>query len=306
LAIIDNKTALMDIRQLTYFQAVAAELHFNKAAQKLNIAQPALSRQIKALEEELGVLLLERNQRNVALTPAGAYLKHATGSLLEELNAIAHKVRQVADGMEGEIRIGYTGSCVNTVLPLLLPVLNQRFPRIQTYLSEMTSATQLEAIKSRHLDIGILRNPPAHPLLESLPVWKEPFYLVLPLDHPLTKTRFKSLNQVGGEKFILPPKHDGELYHEHILGICEEAGVHPLIAHESTHGHTIVKLVETGMGISILPQTFQKIYAHQVKFLPIPHTERQAELTAVWLREHHNATLERLLSIVREHASKGL
>lgn len=288
----------MDIRQLTYFQMVARELHFKKAAQKLFIVQPALSRQIQSLEKELGVLLLERDQRNVSLTPAGLYLKEATAPILEGLRDIAHKVRLVADGLEGELRIGYTGSCVNTLLPRILPQLNERYPRIQTYLSEMTSSIQLEALRERQLDIGFLRNPPANPQMESLLVWREPFYLVLPMSHPLTARRFKSLEQVAGERFILPPRHDGELYHEHILGICEEAGVRPLIAHESTHGNTIVKLVESGLGISILPETFKRLYGNTVRFLPLRHTDRQAELTAVWLKQHHNATLGKLLEIL--------
>jgi DNA-binding transcriptional LysR family regulator len=289
----------MDIRQLTYFQMVARELHFKKAAQKLFIVQPALSRQIQSLEKELGVLLLERDQRNVSLTPAGLYLKEATAPLLAGLRDIAHKVRLVADGLEGELRIGYTGSCVNTVLPKILPRLNQHYPRIQTYLSEMTSSIQLEALRDRQLDIGFLRNPPVNPQMESLLVWREPFYLVLPLSHPLTSRSFKSIGQVAGERFILPPRHDGELYHEHILGICEEAGVRPLIAHESTHGNTIVKLVESGLGISILPETFKRLYGHTVRFLPLRHTTRQAELTAVWMKQHHNATLGKLLEIIK-------
>jgi DNA-binding transcriptional LysR family regulator len=293
----------MDFRQLSYFRAVASELHFKKAAQKLFIAQPALSRQIKALETELGVLLLERDRRNVSLTPAGAYLLGASGPLLAELGDIAHRVRLVAEGLEGELRIGYTGSCVNTILPRILPELNKHFPRIQTYLSEMTSALQLEALKGGSLDIGFLRNPPPYPLMDTQAVWKEPFYLVLPMDHPLTPKRFKSLLQVSGERFILPPRHDGELYHEHILGICAEAGLRPLVAHESTHGHTIVKLVENGLGISILPETFRRLYRDTVKFLPLP-TQRQAELTAVWMRNSQNAALGRLVGIIRSPERK--
>lgn len=291
----------MDIRQLTYFQAVAAELHFKKAAQKLFIAQPALSRQVKALEDELGVLLLARDQRNVSLTPAGTYLRDATAPLLSQFREIAHSVRLVAEGLEGELRIGYTGSCVNTVLPLILPALGERYPRIQTYLSEMTSSLQLEAILSRQLDIGFLRNPPPSLVLETQAVWREPFYLVLPLGHPLSI--LADLREVASERFILPPPHDGELYHRHILGICEEAGVHPHIAHESTHGHTIVKLVESGLGISILPETFRTLYKDAVKFLPIPHTERQAELTAVWLKANRSATLAKLVGLLNEKRS---
>ena len=292
----------MDIRQLTYFRAVASELHFKRAAQKLFIAQPALSRQVKALEDELGVLLLERDRRNVALTPAGAYLLGASTTLLAQLEDITHRVKLVAEGLEGELRIGYTGSCVNTVLPRVLPPLNRAYPRIQTYLSEMTSATQLEALKANQLDIGFLRNPPPYPHLETLPVWKEPFYLVVPLHHPLTPRTFKSLLQVASERFILPPRHDGELYHEHILGICEEAGLRPHVAHESTHGHTIVKLVESGLGISILPETFRQLYKGTVKFLPLRHTQRQAELTAVWFKTNHNAALEKMVTIMRASA----
>jgi DNA-binding transcriptional LysR family regulator len=290
----------MDIRQLTYFRAVASELHFNRAAQKLFIAQPALSRQVKALEDELGVRLLERDRRNVSLTPAGAYLLGASGPLLTQLEDITHRVKLVAEGLEGELRIGYTGSCVNTVLPRVLPGLNRHYPRIQTYLSEMTSAAQLEALKTNQLDIGFLRNPPPYPHMETLPVWKEPFYLVVPLQHALTARSFKSLAQVTSERFILPPRHDGELYHEHILGICEEAGLRPLVAHESTHGHTIVKLVENGLGISILPETFRRLYKDTVKFLPLRHTERQAELTAVWMKGSQNAALERLIDIIKK------
>lgn len=292
----------MDFRQLTYFRAVATELHFKRAAASLFIAQPALSRQIKALEDELGVLLLERDRRNVALTPAGAYLLSAIGPLLNSLEDISHRVRLVAEGLEGELRIGYTGSCVNTVLPRVLPALHKSYPRIQTYLSEMTSAVQLSALHEGALDIGIMRNPPPHPMTETLPVWREPFYLVIPLSHKLTARSFRSLTQVASEQFILPPRHDGELYHEHILAVCTEAGVQPHVAHESTHGHTIVKLVESGLGISILPETFLRLYKGAVRFLPLRHTARQAELTAVWLRNNHNAALEKMVAILRAGA----
>lgn len=293
----------MNLQRLTYFRAVATELHFKRAAASLFIAQPALSRQIKALEDELGVLLLERDRRNVALTPAGAYLLSAVGPLLNSLEDISHRVRLVAEGLEGELRIGYTGSCVNTVLPRVLPALHREYPRIQTYLSEMTSAVQLSALHEGALDIGILRNPAAHPLLGTLLVWREPFYLVVPLSHKLTVRTFRSLTQVASEQFILPPRHDGELYHEHILAVCTEAGVQPHVAHESTHGHTIVKLVESGLGISILPETFLRLYKNTVKFLPLRHTSRQAELTAVWLRSNHNAALEKMVALLRAGAA---
>jgi DNA-binding transcriptional LysR family regulator len=288
----------MELRRLRYFHVLARELHFRKAAEKLFIVQPALSRQVKELEAELGVVLLQRTKRSVTLTPAGAYLTEALGPLLQQVEELQQKVKLIAGGLEGEIRIGYVGSSVNTILPKILPILTKKYPGIQTYLSELPSSNQLTAIKNKDLDIGFLRNPAPDPALETILVWREPFYLVLPERHSITARNFKSLMQVFKEKFILPPSSDGELYHRHILGICEEAGFNPMVAHESTHGNTILKLVENGLGISILPLTFKKLAGKGVKFIPLKQTARKAELTAIWLKENHNGTLQKLKEIM--------
>ena len=288
----------MELRRLRYFHMLAQELHFKKAAEKLFIVQPALSRQVKELEDELGVKLLLRTKRSVSLTPAGAYLRDAISPILEELDELQHKIKMIADGLEGEIRIGYVGSSINTVLPKILPSFHKKYPKIQTYLSELPSSNQLRAIFSRDLDIGFLRNPAPDPNLETTIVWRENFYLVLPKNHPISSRNFKSLIQFSKEKFILPPKSDGELYHKHMLGICEDAGFRPIVAHESTHGNTILKLVESGLGISILPLTFKKLAGRGVKFIELKQTPRKAELTAAWLKDNHNATLEKIKGIM--------
>ena len=288
----------MELRQLKYFMAVANTLNYRKAAASLFIVQPALSRQITALEAELGVQLLERSRRSVVLTPAGAYVRETVAPLLAQLAEIPYKAKLIAGGMQGELRIGYVGSSVHTFLPKLLASLNKKYPGIQTYLSELPSAVQLDAIKAKQLDIGFLRNPPPDPAFSTKVVWMENFFLVLPQNHSLHYKNFKSLKQLSGEKFILPPQADGELYHKHMLGLCHDAGFDPIVVHESTHGHTILKLVENGLGISILPLTFKKVATEKVKFIELKNTPRKATLTAVWLAENHSNTLLRIQALL--------
>ena len=121
----------MELRRLRYFHVLARELHFRKAAEKLFIVQPALSRQVKELEAELGVVLLQRTKRSVTLTPAGAYLKEALEPLLQQVEELQQKVKLIASGLEGEIRIGYVGSSVNTILPKPIPIISKKYPCIQ-------------------------------------------------------------------------------------------------------------------------------------------------------------------------------
>lgn len=288
----------MELRQLKYFMTVASELSYRKAAGKLFIVQPALSRQIAALEQELQVQLLERTRRSVALTPAGQWLLETIKPMLSQLDEMPHKLKLIAAGMQGEVRIGYVGSSINTFLPKTLSLLSKKFPGIQTYLSELPTSVQLDAIRAQQLDIGFLRNPPPDPSFETKTVWQESFYLVLPMAHPLNARNFAGLQQLARERFILPPVADGVLYHRHMLGICEDAGFHPIVAHESTHGHTILKLVEAGLGVSILPYTFKKIATEKVKFIELKQTSRKAELTAVWLKANKSSALQRLLEIL--------
>lgn len=297
---INNYLLSMELKQLDYFLMLTQTLHFRKAAEKLYIVQPALSKQIKSLEEELGVRLFERSQRRVQLTPAGQYFKQEVAQIRQRLEEVRNLTQLVATGEAGEIRIGYVGSCIHTFLPEMITGLTSAFPHIQLYLSEMITAAMWEAILKGELDLAFLRNPPFHESIESTLIWQEPFALVVPETSSLNETNFRSMRQVAGESFILPTRADGDAYHDLQWSICEDAGFSPQVSHETVHGHTALQLVANQLGLAILPMSFREVTTARVRFLEIPRIRQRSEITAVWDRHNPNPSLSRLLKFILE------
>jgi DNA-binding transcriptional LysR family regulator len=288
----------MDLRQLRYFLTLAEELHFRKAAEKLFIVQPALTKQIQDLEKELGTILFDRNKRTVRLSAAGLYFKEHISKLFQDLEDAKKKLGLIEKGIKGELRIGYVGSCIHTFLPDLLSKLHDNYPEIQTYLSEMTSASQLLAIQKGELDVAFLRNPPLSKKYESRLIFQENFSLIVPKNHFLNEKNFKNITQLANEKFILPTKSDGELYHKLQWSICEDAGFTPQIAHETVHGYTTIKLVEKGLGVSLLPTSFKTETHAAIKFIELKNIPQKAEITALWLNNNPNPSLTHFLDLI--------
>ena len=297
----------MELRQLRSFLILAEELHFRKAAEKLFIVQPALSKQIQVLEKELGTRLFDRNKRKVVLSVAGLFFKERITQLFQDLEDAKSKIGWIEKGIKGEIRIGYVGSCIHTFLPDLLSKLHDTYPEIQTYLSEMTSASQLLAIQKGELDIAFLRNPPLpkesgctiRKKYEQRLIFQETFSLIVPKNHPLTDNNFQNIKQLANEKFILPTKSDGELYHDLQWSICEDAGFTPQIAHETVHGYTTIKLVENGLGVSLLPTSFKTVTHAAVRFIELKEIPQKSEITAVWRSENANPSLTCFLDLIK-------
>ncbi|MBS9523411.1 LysR family transcriptional regulator [Litoribacter alkaliphilus] len=286
----------MEIRQLQYFVVLAEELHFNRAAEKLHIVQPALSKQLQQLEQELGVRLMNRTKRKVELTEAGVYFFHEAKDILHRLDKLKNQTHLVQSGEKGELKIGYVGSCIHTFLPDLLTSLNANFPQIQTYLNEMTSSAQLAALENGDLDVAFVRNPIPSPEMGERLVFSETFSLVLPHHHPAPDP--PNLSELKTEKFILPPKTDGDLYYKVQLSICEDAGFLPDIAHETVHGHTVLSLVDHGLGITFLPTSFQKVTNVNVKFIELKQIPQRAEITAVWFKNNPNPSLRKFVELL--------
>lgn len=288
----------MEFRQLRYFLMLANELHFKRAADKLFIVQPALTKQIQDLEVELGVTLFDRNKRNVKLSVAGEFFRNEVYKVFESLEKAKNEVKQVELGHKGEIKIGYVGSCIHTFLPNLLGNLNQKYAEIHTYLSEMTSASQLLAVQKGELDIAFLRNPPMNKRFQQKLVFQENFALVLPQNHSLNESNFESMAQVAIEKFILPTKSDGEMYHQLQWSICEDAGFLPEISHETVHGYTTLKLVENNLGISLIPISFSRVSTANIRFIELKNIPQKAEITAIWNPQNPNPSLDRFLEMI--------
>lgn len=290
----------MDLRQLKYFLTLAEELHFSRAAEKLFIVQPALTKQIQGLESELNVILFKRNKRKVELTRAGKYFQEEVKQIVDKLERVKNQTRMVQEGNKGELRIGYVGSCIHTFLPDMLSILHDQNPHIQTYLNEMTSSAQRVAIENGDLDIAFLRNPLPHPHLGQHLVFSESFSLIVPNHHSITSKTFEGVHQLKDEKFILPPKTDGELYYQLQLSICEQAGFSPTIAHETVHGHTVLKLVDHGLGITFLPSSFQQVTTANVKFIELSGIPQKAEITAIWNINNPNPSVSKFLEVVKK------
>jgi len=288
----------MELRHFTYFKAVAEELNFRKAAEKLFISQPGLSRQIKNLEELLDVKLFNRDKKSVELTAAGIYLKGEVDFILNHLDFTKSQLRQIAAGKVGELRIGFLGSASNRILPELLSRINRNHPLITTSLEELSNASQVEMIQKDKLDLGFVRLAIVPENLEIKPVMRDSFSLVVPKDHPISKNLFYSVSQFSSESFILFSSDYSNFYYEQIIGICKDAGFTPKIRHKSVHALTIFKLVENGLGIAIVPSSLKEGYEINVRFMEVPNTSRFTELSVIWKPANRSPALKLVLPLI--------
>jgi LysR family transcriptional regulator, benzoate and cis,cis-muconate-responsive activator of ben and cat genes len=287
----------MEITQLKYFLGVANELHFSRAAEKLNITQPALSRQVQQLEEELGVVLFERNKRNVALTKAGECLMDETSKILNQLEFVKRRLKLIQDGEEGELRIGHPGSAIHSVLPKILSEIQEKFPKIRTILSESLESDLLKAIINHQSDIGFVRESFLSTQFDSKVIYSEQLALVLPDNHPISEENFVNIAQFKDEKFILAPRETGMIYYNNMMKIFERGGFAPNIIHESNYGATILRLVEHNLGVSILPISYQLSMPFGVKFIELKSIPETTHLSVVWLRDNTNPMIKIFLDI---------
>jgi DNA-binding transcriptional LysR family regulator len=275
--------------------AVGQELHFGRAADKLFITQPALTRQIQQLEEEVGVKLLERNKRNVALTPAGAYLMDEAEYMINHLKNVVEATKRKALGEEGEVRIGFVGSAMQDVIPDLLVKLNEQYPMLHTSLDELSNKEQLNALVHDRLDIGFVRMEQVPIDFEQRVVFEDSFSLVLPADHHLNKSTFESLNQLQEERFILFSHEYSQEYYENIMSIFADHGFEPHVSHRSVHANTIFRLVEKHLGVAIVPSALASGVDLAVQFISLDSLPQRTRLTAVWDQRNRNGALQKLL-----------
>lgn len=288
----------LELRHLKYFLAVAEELHFRKAAERLFISQPGLSRQVKQLEEMLDVQLLVRDKKKVSLSRAGEYLKGEVEFVLNHLEVTKRQLKLIGDGQYGEVRMGFLGSAMQDVIPALLVGLRDQFPRIRTSLEELSNNAQVNALLRDKLDIGFVRLSRVPEGLCLHPVFEDTFSLVLPANHPLDAGNFKGLHEFRDENFILFSQDYSPLYFDTVMSICEDAGYTPRVSHKSVHAQTIFRLVENHLGIAIVPSSLQKGFNMDVKFIDLDKIPQRAVLAVVWKKEHRNKALEHCLSLL--------
>lgn len=286
----------IELRHLHYFLAVAEELHFRRAAEKLFISQPGLSRQIKQMEDNLGYPLFERTNKKVILTKAGIYLKEEASMLLKNLKDSFDHAQLIHEGIEGQINFGYVGSAMQNVIPQLLIKMNEDYPNVHYSLREMENPAQIEALMRQEIDLAFVRLDKVPKGLEILPVFEDTFSLVLPQNHALNVNNFKSLKQVQDEDFILFDQSYSPAYYEQVMQIFKQGGFQPSISHNTVHASTIFRLVENKLGISIVPTSLGMGYNMAVKLIELDKISQKTVLSVAWNPSNRNPILKKILS----------
>jgi DNA-binding transcriptional LysR family regulator len=259
----------MELRHMKYFIAVAEELHFGRAAERLHMAQPPLSQQIKKLEEELGVLLFARTKRKVELTAAGQlFLEEARLTLLQ-----AERAKRIAveadQGIRGRIRVGFVTSACYSILPVLVRRFRQANPLIDLELVEMTPSRQLEAMEEGQIDVGLLRPPVANTCFQLETLLEEPLVAALPSNHRKSDQKAIALKSLSEDAFVLFPRRHGPGIYDVIMQACHESGFSPNISYAPNEMQTILAYVAAGLGVSLVPQSLSVFHPNSIVYRPL-------------------------------------
>jgi len=293
----------MELRHLRYFQAVAEELSFSRAARRLHIAQPALSRAVQEMERELDTKLIERERRSPRLTPAGAVLLHETGLILERLEESMRRVRRTAKGEEGELRLGYIGPPTRMFLSRLLKEYGKRYPRVTVILEERTPERVWEMVSKGRLSVGLTRPVLAHEVLglQTLLLRDEKFCAAVPKDHPWAKLSSLPWKKLAGEPLIILARREGAGSHDAIQAACDAAGFSPRVKHTPSLIGTILQYVEAGAGIGIVPESTVSKHLALIPLKP----QQTIPLVMVWAKEGDDPAVVAFRELVKEWLRAG-
>jgi DNA-binding transcriptional LysR family regulator len=249
----------MELRQIRSFLSIAETLHFGRTAKLIHLSQPALSLQIRALEEEIGVRLFERNRRKTTLTAAGLAFRTDAAAAVLQLDQAVRQARLAADGKLGLLRIGFISTAGNEIVPNIIRRFRESNPEVEFSLRNILTVDQIQMLDAGSLDIGFLRLPIGeHPELDVIGVHREPFVLVVPLSHELAKRKRVRLRDVSGQDFVMYERTYAPGFHDLIFGMLRDAGIVPNICQTAGQMPTLISLVDAGMGISILPASAVK------------------------------------------------
>lgn len=298
----------MELRHLRYFIAVAEELHFGRAAEQLGISQPPLSQQIQAMEEELGVRLFERTNRRVALSEVGRLFLPEARQVLAQLEQAVAVARRAQRGELGELKVGFTSSAPFTsTIPRAIRAFRQACPEVHLDLRELSSRGVAEAVHEGRLQVGVLR--PLAPLPEelvALELFAEPLVVVLPVGHPLAGgADGVRLAELGEEPFVFFPRSFGTGLYDQLLELARAADFVPRIVQEASEAMTLIGLVATGLGVTVLPASFSRMRIDGVVCRTLLDP---GATTAVWLvrrRDEDSPLVRRFAELLEREAREA-
>ncbi|HUA81011.1 MAG TPA: LysR substrate-binding domain-containing protein [Dyella sp.] len=303
---------MFDFRQLRYFVAVAQELSFTRAAQRLHLSQPPLSQQIQALEQELGVKLLERDKRNVALTAPGRLFLERALQILAMADDARAQVTEAAAGFSGQLKLAYTVSVsFHPALPQTLLRLGQNAPNVRVWLSEMYTEPQFAALRTGQIDVGFVRDVPTHEddarAIRLDVIDREPLLLAMPESHRLAGRQRVELSEVAGDPFVIQPRELAATLYDRLVRLASKAGFHPVIRQHAQQINGLVALVSAGIGLSLVPASMQAVKLPGVSYVPLADPDAYLLLAVASRAENPSPVVLQFLETVADaKAALGL
>ncbi|MCG5042475.1 LysR family transcriptional regulator [Enterobacteriaceae bacterium 155047] len=297
----------IELRHLRYFIAVAEELHFGRAAARLNISQPPLSQQIQMLEQQVGARLLARTNRSVSLTAAGRQFLADSRQILSLVDEAAARAERLHLGETGELRIGFTSSApFISAVSETLSSFRRHYPDVHIQTREINTREQIAPLNEGSLDLGLMRNTQLPDTLAWQVILREPLLAMIPRDHPLASQPTVSLSALAKEPFVFFDPHVGTGLYDDILGLMRRYGLAPMITQEVGEAMTIIGLVSAGLGVSILPASFKRVQLSEMRWVPIAQEDAISEMWLVWPKHHEQSNAaqrfkERLIAASHHH-----
>ena len=289
----------MELRQLKYFIALAEELHFGRAAEKLHLSQPALSKQIQALENSIEVKLFDRTKHWVRLTPAGKQFLATARSTLQELEQGIKVARQIARGKIGKLGIGFPNPALLTIVPNILQQYRSRYPKVELTLFGGGTETQVEALRTHQVDVSFVYTPIREATLFVYPLYEETFVVALPKLHSLAKQKRVLLKSLADEPFILYPRSLAPSLYNEFLQCCARAGFVPNIVQEGEMTDTLLGLVAAGVGIAFIIAGLQNLRLKGVVYRPLDDNFPKLKLALAWRKGESSPMVQEFLEITR-------
>ena len=294
----------MDTNLLASFVAVAEELHFGKAAERIHVAQPALSRQVKRLEGDLGVTLLVRDRRKVSLTEAGRVFLGEARATLEQVERARRAAVRASRGEVGRLSLGFVGSAAHEALPRLVRAFREDRPEVEVELWALYTPKQVRALEEGSLDAGLLRTPPEYDFLEVLPVGREPLLAVLPEDHPLAREERVPLAALADEDFVFPPRRLSPAIHDRVISLCRQAGFSPRVVQESAGSESdsvalqsLAGVVAAGLGVSLTVSVPESLNNPRTVCRPVYDPEANWDLVLAYRRDESSPVVRAFVEV---------
>ena len=292
----------MEIRLLRSFHVLAEEGHFGRAARALHLSQPALTKQVKQIEDEVGAQLFVRGRHGAQLTAIGRLFEEEVTPLLRHVERVVDRAQRAARGELGELRLGF-GVATRLLVPRLVSRFRRASPEVHVTLSDMSTPQQVDALRRGALDVGFVRLPVERPLAH-FPVVEDRLLLAVP-DSRREELARRPLAALSGEAFVELSADRSPSYHAHVLRVCDRYGFRPRVVQSATEFFTVLAFVSAGMGLAVVPRDVTVTRVEGVSYVALNVPEAIWRVGAAWVPGARNAAREAFLELLREELRRG-